>query len=116
MKIWDKLLQVDLSNKEHYQKLFSKLVYDIQEGRFPFVLGEQEKEDYYIVQEENRNGSYFIHVVPKGVYPLFKEMQEKAPNAFLGYSVLAGKKEGRDIRASCFGVPCNLLGKALLKK
>ena len=60
--------------------------------------------------------SYFIHIVPKQVYALFKEMQEKAPNSVLGFSVLAGKYKSRDVRVSCFGIECSLLGKSLIKK
>ena len=59
--------------------------------------------------------SYFLHIVPKEVYNLFKEMQIKAKNQFLGFSVLVGRFNDKDVRVNCFGVKCNLLGKSLLK-
>ena len=115
MKIWDKLSKVNIDNKEKYQKVFVDTVKKIQNDDFPLNIGEIEKEDYTISIEENRKDSYFVHIVPKQVYELFKEMQEKAPNEILGFSVLAGKCKGKDIRVSCFGVQCNLLGKSLFK-
>lgn len=114
MSIWTKLSEVDVQEKEKFASLFSEIVRSVQKGTFEYVVGEEEKEGFFIVQEDNRAESHFISIVPKEVYPLFKEMQEKAPNQFLGYSVLAGKKDGKDVRVTCFGVPCNLLGKALI--
>lgn len=112
MNIWDKLSEINIKDKEKYQKLFSEVVSKIRFGRFEINIGEVEKEDYFIVTEENRMNAYFVHIVPKEVYSLFKEMQASAPNEFLGFSVLAGKFNGRDVRVSCFGVPCGNLGKA----
>jgi len=113
MNIWDKLSQVNLEDKKKFQKIFSDVVNKIQNNAFPLTVGETEKEDYYIVIEENRMSSYFVHIVPKQVYELFKEMQEKAPNQVLGFTVMAGKHNNKDVRVSCFGIQCNLLGKAL---
>ncbi len=115
MKIWDKLSQVNIDNKEKYQNVFIDVVKKIQNNDFQLTIGETNKGDYKIVIEENRMNSYFIHIVPKQVYELFKEMQKKAPNEILGFSVLAGKHNEKDIRVSCFGVQCNLLGKSLFK-
>jgi len=113
MQIWDKLLQVNLDNKEKFQRLFFETVDKVKRGDFALKVGETVKEDYYIVVEENRMDSYFVHIVPKQVYALFKEMQAKMPDEFMGYSVLAGKFNDKNVRVSCFGVQCNLLGKAL---
>jgi len=113
MNIWDKLSEVDIKNKERFQKLFSEMIAKIQKNKFPIKIGEIEKEDYYIVVEENRANSYFVHIVPKQVYGLFKEMQKEAPYQFLGFSVVAGKYNNKDVRISCFGVQCSLLGKSL---
>ena len=114
--IFDELLQVDVKNKERFQELFSETVKKIKLGNFSIVVGEEEKEDYYLVTEDGRFGGYFIHIVPKEIYGLFKKMQAAAPNDLLGFSVLGGKHNNKDVRVSCFGVQCNLLGKALFKK
>ncbi len=115
MKIWDKLSQVNLENKEKYMKIYSDIVKKIQNNVFPINVGETEKEDYYIVVEANRMNSYFIHIVPKQVWALFKEMQKKAPNEILGFSVMAGKYNNKEVRVSCFGVQCSFLGKSLFE-
>ena len=116
MDIWSKLSKVDIQNKELYQNIFNDTVKSIQAGTFKFSPAKREETDYYTIIESNRMNSYFVHIVPKVVYPLFQEMQEKAPNQFLGFSVTAGTHNGKDVRVSCFGVQCNLLGKALFKK
>lgn len=113
MKIWDKLLQADVRNKSKFQKLFSDTVDKISKGDFDFSPGEKELKDHFVVVEDSRMGSYFVHIVPKEVYKLFIEMKVEAPNDFIGFSVLAGKHKGKDVRVSCFGVQCNLLGKSL---
>jgi hypothetical protein len=115
MKIWDELLRIQIDNKERFQKLFSETVDKIKDNNFDLRIGEIEKEYYFIVVEENRQNSYFVNIVPKQVYNLFKKMQIEAKNDFLGFSVLAGKHKGRDVRVSCFGVPCGILGKSLFK-
>jgi len=116
MKIWDKLLEVGIDNKERYEKIFSETIEKIRNNDFPIKIGELEREDYYIVTEESRMDSLFIHIVPKQVYNLFKEMQKLAPNEFLGFSILIGKYGEKDIRVSCFGVECSVLGKGLFNK
>lgn len=116
MKIWDKLSQVDIVDKEKYMKVYSETIKKIQNNNFLLNVGEIEKEDYYIVIEANRMNSYFVHIVPKQVWGLFKEMQEKAPNEILGFSVMIGKYNNKDVRVSCFGVQCDLLGKSLFEK
>lgn len=114
MNIWNKLSNVNIENKERFQKLFSEIVNKIKNNEFSFK--NEEKEDYYILVEENRMDSYFVHIVPKKIYNLFKEMKDKAPGQFLGFSVVAGKYNNKEVRVSCFGVQCNLLGKSLFKK
>ena len=84
MKIWDKLLDVDVKNKEKYLKIFSDVVKEVKDGNFELDVGEEDKGDYFIIVEENRMNSYFVHVVPKEVYDLFKEMQEEIERPFCG--------------------------------
>ena len=115
MKIWDKILNLDIKDKERYQKLFSEAVKDVQDNKLKLNIGETEYEDYYIIIEENRMDSYFVHIVPKQAYPLFKEAQKQAPDSFLGFSVVASKYNNKSIRVSCFGIDCSSLGKALIK-
>lgn len=116
MNIWDKLLQVNIENKERFERLFSETVDKVRKNSFSITVGEVEKEDYYIVIEETRMDGYFVHIVPKQVYNLFKEMQLRIKNQSIGFSVVAGEYAGKNVRVSCFGVRCDLLGKSLFKK
>jgi len=111
----DRLTELKIKDKEKFQKIFSKTIKEIQDKRFIVNFGEKQFNDYYLITEENRLNSYFIHIVPKEAYDLFKDLQIKIPNDFLGFSVLAGKLNNKDIRVSCFGVECSKLGKSLFK-
>ena len=114
MSYYDELSRLEIKNKPKYQKLFSQLVTRVQKGKFKLSLGIKEFKEYFIVTEEDRMNSYFIHLVPKQAMYLFKAMQPQP--GFLGFSVLAGKQNNKDVRVSCFGVECNRLGKSLIKK
>jgi len=107
MSIWNKLLEADVKDKKKFQQIFAETIQSIRNGNFSLNAGEMEKTDHFIIVEDNRLGSY---------YRLFKELQQKAPDKFLGFSVLAGMCHNKEVRVSCFGVPCNVLGKALFKK
>jgi len=62
-----------------------------------------------VIVETNRLRSYFVHIVPEESYNLFKEISQKAPQQFLGFSVFVKKYHDKDVRVSCFGIPCSLL-------
>ena len=116
MEFWkNELSELNVKNKAKYQKLFSQLVSRVQDNRFSVNPGIKEFKEHYVITEENRLNSYFVHIVPKEAFYIFKEMI-KQPDIFLGFSVLAGKYNDKDIRVSCFGVQCNLLGKSLTKR
>ncbi len=114
--IWQELEKINIKDKERFAKIFAKLVKDIRSNNYNFPTKIIDKGEYFIVNEENRQNSFFITIVPKEAYSLFKEMQEKAPDEFLGFSVLCGKKQEKDIRVTCFGIPCSILAKSLIKK
>jgi len=110
MTLWNKLLEVNIEDKERFLTIFSQTVKEVQNNSFKFQ--EVEEKDYFIVIEENRMNSICVHIVPKQVYSLFKELQQSTTQ-FLGFSVLAGKHNNKEVRVSCFGIECGLLGKAL---
>lgn len=111
MNIWDKLLKVNVKDKDYFKKEFYNYIEEIKKDDFILKIGEIENKNYYIITEENRMNSYFIHIVPKQIYILFKEMQKKTPNQFLGYTVLVKQYNNKDLRISCFGVECHKLSK-----
>ncbi|MBU2503732.1 MAG: hypothetical protein KJ879_01630 [Nanoarchaeota archaeon] len=107
--MWEKLRSVNIEDKEKYVGLFRILINQLESGTYNFI--NYEGEDYYIINEEKRKGSKFVHIVPKELINLFQEMKEGAPDEFLGFSVLIN-----DVRVSCFGVPCSELTKAIINK
>ena len=113
MKEFDKLRNLDIKNKEKYKKIFINVIKEIKDNSFNLALGERLEGDYYIVTEEGRMDSIFVHIVPKEAYNLFKEMQTNVVNQFLGFSVLVREKNGKPLRVSCFGISCSDLGKSL---
>jgi len=115
MNAWEKLGQVNLPEKEKYIRVFVKTFKQIQAGEFNLRAREEERKNYFLMVEEERAGGWFVHVVPKELYELFKALQHGAPNSFLGFSVVAGNYNGREVRVSCFGVQCNELGLALAR-
>lgn len=112
--IWKKLEKIDI--KEKFAKIFADLVKSISSNNYDFSAGKVTDEGaYFIINEENRQNNFFITIVPKEVYPIFKEMQEKAPNEFLGFSVLCEKKQEKEIRVTCLDIPYSLLANSLTK-
>lgn len=114
--IWDKIEKIKIKNKKKSIDVFMKIIKDVQTNVYNFQAGEIKEKDYTIVHETNRMDSFFIHVVPKEAYKIFKNLQKKEPQSFLGFSILAGKIGDRDVRVSCFGIPTNDLTNALLSK
>ena len=107
--MWEKLGKVNIENKQRYLKLFKELIGKIQEDKYNFK--DFEGKYYYIINEDNRKGSKFVHIVPKELISLFNNMKNSAPNEFLGFTVLIN-----NIRVSCFGIPCSELSKAIINK
>ena len=106
MTIFEKLEKVNIKNKERYLELFRDLIKQIKSGNYGFK--DKEGEDYFIINEK-RMDSNFVHGVPRELIDLFNEMKEKAPNEFLGFTVLIN-----NVRVSCFGIPCSVLSKAII--
>lgn len=113
MDVWDKILAVKVDNKEKYAMLFPEIVEYVMFKKEKFDNKIEDKGFYYLVTEEERAGSIFIHIVPKELMPLFREVQIRAPNQFLGFSVLIGRRNNKETRVSCFGIPCSLLAKSI---
>jgi hypothetical protein len=101
----EELEKINLENKERYVGLFRNLLENAQKGS----IRDEDYEDCILVRE-NLKGKELITIVPNLLINLFKELREKYPDEFLGFSVLVNNK-----RISCFGVECSELGKAVIK-
>lgn len=107
-KMWKKLEKVDIKNQERYLKLFRDLINKIQLNKYDFQ--DLEEKDYYIINKKIKKVD-IVNIVPKELIELFNEMNEKAPEEFLGFTVLIN-----NTRVSCFGIPCHILSKAIINK
>lgn len=105
-KMWEELEKVNIKNQERYLELFKDLINKIRLNKYDFK--DKEGEDYYLINEKNKN---FVRIIPKELIKLFNEMKEKAPEEFLGFTVLIN-----NTRVSCFGIPCHILSKAIINK
>lgn len=112
--IWQKLEKIEIKNKKECLDAFIKIVKEVERGKHKFVESVTDGGPYYIVSESNRQGSNFIHVVPKEAYKIFEEMRMMMPNSFLGFSMLCGKIGSKDLRVSCFAIPTSEITKVLI--
>jgi hypothetical protein len=101
-------------NNESIQA-FIDTIDQAQKGNYEFIEGHHDKGSYFLVNEANRGGSSFVHIVPKELYEDFLRMQ-KSGDIFIGFSMLCGKNGNRDLRVSCFGISTNDLTRAMIKR
>ncbi len=91
-------------DQERFKKIFKELISSVTYKKTSFEDRVEEKEDYYIVTEENRRGSHYVHLVPKVIYHKFRGFQIKSPNKEPPHSLLCGRKGQKEIKVACFGV------------
>lgn len=114
--IWQKLENVRIRNKKECIEAFVKILKQVEDGNYKFQEGVEDMKKYFVVNEANRQGSNFIHIVPKETYEIFEYMRKTMPNSFLGFSILIGKIDNRDTRVSCFAVPTSEITRAMIGK
>ncbi len=114
MDIWDQILKTRIKDQEKYTELFPQIIEYVLFKKDNFKDNIENKDFYYLITEENRANCVFVHIVPKELMQLFRQIQIQAPNEFLGYSVLIGRRDNKETRVSCFGIPCSLLAKSIM--
>ncbi len=102
---------ININNKEKYTDIFIRLLKKLRRGDFDYQ--DSIEEDFAIINED-RLGGHFVHVVPSELLLIFERVRKDNPNDFLGLSVLVGKKKDKEVRLSCFGVPCSELTRGLI--
>jgi hypothetical protein len=115
-QIWQKLGSIKISGKDECIDAFLRIMREVENRSYALQLGERDMGKYVLVHEQERQGSMFIHVVPKEAYKMFQEMRRQMPDSFLGFSVLCGKIAGRPVRVSCFAVPTSEITRAIIGK
>lgn len=113
---WDELAQLHIPHPEFFAHIFAEMVHNLTNTTQIPTTEEQEFSEYYLITEQNRMQSYFLHIVPKPAYELFRKMQTQGPHQMLGYTVLVGKYNNKEVRVSCFGIPCTIAARALVRK
>lgn len=113
-QIWQRLNSVKISVKGECIDAFLRIMREVENGSYALQLGDQDKGKYVVVHEQERQGSMFVHVVPKEAYKIFQEMRRQMPDSFLGFSVLCGKIAGKPVRVSCFAVPTSDITRAII--
>ncbi len=95
---------LNIKNPEILADAFTKVVQDLQFSEEDIRDDVEDKGDYFIVMEENRAGSHFVHIVPKELYDEFQVLQAKRPHDLVGSAILVGRKNGKEIYATIFGI------------
>jgi len=113
-QMWQRLASLKISGKDECIQAFVRIMREVENGSYAMQLGDQDKGSYILVHEQQRQGSMFIHVVPKEAYKVFQEMRSQMPDSFLGFSVLCGKIAGKPVRVSCFAVPTSDITRAII--
>jgi len=110
MKITD-LQDIKINNRLVYIRAFKEIMDKIRTDQFNYEDGENEK--YFVINEERLN-SHFVHIVPKELINVFNKVRKDNPSEFLGFSVLVRELKDKEVRLSCFGIPCAELTKTLI--
>jgi len=113
-QIWQRLASLKISGKDECIQAFVRIMREVENGSYAMQLGDQDRGSYFVVHEQQRQGSMFVHVVPKEAYKTFQDMRRQMPDSFLGFSVLCGKIAGRPVRVSCFAVPTSDITRAII--
>ena len=66
------------------------------------------------VEITKNNFGTIIMIVPKNLKNEYKSMKESFPNDFLGFTILLD--DTKNLRLSCFGIPCNKLTNIIIQK
>ena len=109
MSIWDIINNLHVDDPDAFKLLFTSILKQIKNHDFDFTPRIEDKGNCYLIVEQNRLDSIFIHLVPHQVYPYFLVIAGSTPDAFLGFTVLVGNSNDRPVRVSCFGIPCTRL-------
>lgn len=114
--IWQRLEKIKIVGKEECLDAFLKIAKEIERGKYKFQEGSSDMGKYFIVNEAERQGSSFVHIVPVETYKVFEEMRKSMPTSFLGFSMLCGKAGKKDLRVSCFAIPTSEITRAMVSK
>ena len=111
--VWQRLEKIKIAGRSECIDAFLKISKEIEGGKYSFREGSVDMGKYFVVNEADRQGSSFVHIVPAEAYKTFDEMRRTMPTSFLGFSMLCGKIGRKDLRVSCFAIPTSEITRAL---
>lgn len=114
--IWDRVSRIKIGSKDECLDAFVRTVREVEEKRYKFKEGATDMGNYFVVNEPERNGSSFVHIVPAETYRIFEEVRREMPTSFLGFSMLCGRNGRKDLRVSCFAIPTFEITKAFVSR
>ncbi|MEM2873877.1 MAG: hypothetical protein QW063_00255 [Candidatus Nanoarchaeia archaeon] len=107
MAIWQTLLGLELGYADQYLESIKEVADFIKHKQEAFEEKVEDRGTFWLVTEE-RVGQFFIHFVPKELWPIFRQAQIKEPQeqALLEQnSFLLRQFRRADVRFICYGIP-----------
>ncbi len=102
----EELEEIKIKDHEKYVLLFKELINQVKRNEINKTFFEEQK---CKLIRFNTKEEEIVYLVPNPLLGLFNKLSKKYINEFLGFSVLIN-----DLRVSCFGIPCEKLGKAII--
>ena len=107
MTIWQTLLGLELGYADQYFESI-KEVADFIRHRQEYFEDKVEDRDTYWLVTEDRLGSFYVHFIPKELWPIFRQAQIKEPQEqklLEENSFLLRQFRRADVRFIVYGVP-----------
>jgi hypothetical protein len=107
MTIWQTLIGLELGYADQYLQSVKEVADFVRHRQENFEDRIEDKDTFWLVTEE-RLGSFYIHLIPKELWPLFRQAQIKEPQEqklLEENSFLLRQFRRADVRLICYGIP-----------
>jgi hypothetical protein len=109
MTIWQTLLKLELGYGDQYLESIKEVADFIRHRQEVFEEKVEDRDTFWLVTED-RLGCYYIHFVPKELWPMFRQAQIKEPceqKLLEENSFLLRQFRRADVRLIVYGIPKN---------
>jgi|GEM_PF-2666232 len=113
--VWQKIAKLEVKDSAKFAKLFAETASRLQAELGDFKEHIEDGGDFLLVFEGNRASADYIHFVPKEAWPIFREMQINSTHEYFGVSILLGRRNNKELRLGCIGIPTSMLQQELSK-
>jgi hypothetical protein len=107
MTIWQTLLGIELSYADQYLSSIKDVADFIRHRQEDFSEQIEDRDGFKLVTEE-RLGSFYIHLIPTELFPIFRQAQIKEPweqKLLAENSVVLRQYKRAEVRLICYGIP-----------